>query len=244
MKSKRLGLYFFMIMLFSLFFSSSAYALSKWQADYNKSLGLFKSKKYNSALKFALAAVKENKNPYTLELTGNILQFLKKFKSSSRYFKSSIAAVISNSSKTASKSRIEVKNKTKFIKMVKNNIGLNYLLVGNILLKKDDTETAIQSYKKGMPYASGKHLSDMLMLNSALAYETNGKFKYAINYAKKVIANDPKNAFAYFIKGRGEYGLKEVSISIKDLKSALKLDPSNTMFKKSLKTAELAEKNR
>ncbi len=225
------------------FLTSSAFAMQKWQANYDKSLKLFKSKKYDSALKFALTGVKENKNPYTLELTGNILQLLKKFKSSSRYFKKSIAAAVSGSTKTGSKEQIIVKNKMKFIKMVKNNIGLNYLLTGNMLLRKAKTKAAIKSYKEGMTYADEKRLSDILMLSSALAYENLGKFNNAVNYAKKVTDNDPKSAFAYFIKGRGEYDLKEIDASIKDLKKALKLKPENKLFKKSLKTAELTEKS-
>ncbi len=219
---------------FIAFSPISAHALLKWQVSYKKSLGLLKSKKYDSALKEAKKALKENKNPYTLELNGNILQFLKRFKLSNHYFKKSLAyAVFNASKKSSSDKRID-----KFISMAKNNIGLNYLLIGNYLLKENKTENALNSYKKGLAYANAKRLKNMLMLNSAIGYEKISKFKLARNYAKKVIVNSPKNPFAYFIMGRAEYGLNELDLAAENFKSAVGLLPSNKIFKKALKTAE------
>ncbi len=235
-------LYLFAALMFSLLlimsYSASSYALSKWQTNYNKSLELLKSKKYGSALKEAQIALKENRNPYTLELTGNILQFLKKYNSSNRYFKEAVALFIAGAGKNSSKKAPDKKTADRFIKMVKNNIGLNYLFIGNNLLKKNNVKEAINTYKKGLTYASERHLSNMLMLNSAMGYENIDKFRPATLLADKVIANNPKNPFAYFVKGRAEYSLNELDASIADLNTAASIDPSNDLFKNALEMAK------
>jgi hypothetical protein len=42
------------------------------------------------------------------------------------------------------------------------------------------------------------------------------------------------NSYAYFIKGRAEYGMDELSISLKDLSAAHKLDPENKMIENAI----------
>ncbi len=217
-----------------ILFQTPAYAVSKWQLNYNKAVGFLKIKKYNSALKFAKISLKENKNPYTLQLNGNILQFLKKYKKSNYYFKKSLALIITRVNKKGSTS----KKTDNFIKIIKNNIGVNYLLAGNRQLKKKNIKDAINNYKKGLAFANKKHLTDDLMINAAISYENINKFKPAIYYSKKVVANSPKNAFGYFVKGRAEYGLNELNLSIADLKTAVKLSPSDKLFKSALKLVE------
>ncbi len=217
-----------------ILFQTPAYAMSKWQLNYNKAVGFLKVKKYNSALRYAKTSLKENKNPYTLQLNGNILQFLKKYKKSNYYFKKSLALIITRVNKKGGNN----KKTDNFIKIVKNNIGVNYLLAGNRQLKKKNIKDAINNYKKGLTFANKKHLTDDLMINAAISYENINKFKPAIYYSKKVVANSPKNAFGYFVKGRAEYGLNELNQSIADLKTAVKLSPSDKLFKSALKVVE------
>lgn len=179
----------FIYILFDLFiliagisFSvNTAYALLKWQADYNKAIGLLKNKKYNSALKISKEALKESKNPETYEL-------------------------------------------------------VNYLLTGNNFLRSRKINSAVMLYKEGLKYANDKHLSDILMLNMAMGYENSRlkRFKKAIYYSSRVIKNNPKNSFTYFIKGMAEYGLNELSLSLQDLKAAYKLNPKSKMIKNAI----------
>ncbi|MHB8231931.1 MAG: tetratricopeptide repeat protein [bacterium] len=206
---------------------SYAAAHAKWEANYNKSVSLFKDKKYNSALKTAQEALKENKNPLTYELIANILQFKKQYKLSIDYYKKSIISVLKSKN---------FKNGDKFLSSAKNSIALNYLLIGNNLLKKRKIDSAINFYKKGIGYASQKRLLNFLMLNLAMGYENTNQnhFKKALYYSNKVLKNNPANSYAYFIKGRAEYGLEELNLSLKDLKTAYKLDPKNKMIKNAI----------
>lgn len=212
---------------------------AKWEANYNKSVNLFKNKRYNSALKTAEKALKENKNPLTYELIANILQFKKQYELSINYYKKSIISVLKSKN---------FKNGDKFLSSAKNSIALNYLLIGNNLLKKGKVDSAINYYKKGLGYASEKRLLNFLMLNAAMGYENTNPnhFKKAIFYADKVIKNNPANSYAYFIKGRAEYGLDELNLSLKDLKTAYKFDPKNKMIKSAIHVVkkDIVHKNR
>lgn len=228
---KHLFIYVFslFILIAGISFSAKAsYALLKWQADYNKAIGLFKNKKYNSALKISKEALRESKNPETYELAANVLQFLKEYKLSTHYYKRSLAAVL--------KLNENNKNTGKFIDSVKNSIALNYLLRGNGLLKSGKINPAVMLYKKGLKYANDRHLSDILMLNTAMGYENSkpNHFKKALYYAGNAIKNNPKNAYAYFIKGRAEYSLNELSLSLQDLKTAYKLNPKNRFIQSAI----------
>lgn len=207
---------------------NSSYALLKWQVDYNKVIGLLKNKKYNSALKISKEALKESKNPETYELIANTLQLLKEYKLSSHYYKKSLILVI--------KLNKNNKNTGKFIDSVKNSIALNYLLRGNNLLRSRKINSAIMLYKKGVSYALSKHLSGILMLNMAMGYENSkpDHFKKALYYSNNVIKNNPKNSFAYFIKGRAEYGLNELNLSLQDLKTAYELNPKSKLIQNAI----------
>jgi len=206
---------------------SYAAATAKWEASYNKSVSLFKNKRYDSALRIAKEALKENKNPLTYELIANILQFKKQYELSINYYKKSIISVLRSKN---------FKKPDKFLSSAKNSIALNYLLMGNNLLKKGKVNSAIKLYKNGLGYASEKRLLNFLTLNMAMGYENTNPnhFKKAIFYANKVIKNNPADSYAYFIKGRAEYGLGEPNPSLKDLKTAYKLDPKNKMIKNAI----------
>ena len=228
---KHLFIYVFslFILIAGISFSDKAsYALLKWHADYNKAIGLFKNKKYNSALKISKEALRESKNPETYELAANVLQFLKEYKLSTHYYKRSLAEVLKHNENN--------KNTGKFIDSVKNSIALNYLLRGNNFLKSDKINSAVMLYKKGLKYANDRHLSDILMLNTAMGYENSkpNHFKKALYYAGNAIKNNPKNAYAYFIKGRAEYSLNELSLSLQDLKTAYKLNPKNRFIQSAI----------
>ena len=206
-----------------------SYAASrvKWQTDYNKSVNLLKEKKYGSALKRAKKVLEENKNPFTYELNANILQFMKQYKLSNRYYKKSIILVLKLKN---------LKNVGKFLTSTKNGIALNYLLIGNNLLKKGKADSAIRFYKKGISFASEKQLSNFLMLNLAMSYENTkpAHLKKAIFYADKALKNNPADSNAYFIKGRAEYSMNELNLSLHDLKTAYKFDHKNKMIKKAI----------
>ena len=224
---KHLFIYVFglFILIACISFSVKAsYALLKWQADYSKAIGLLKNKKYNSALKISKEALRESKNPETYELAANVLQFLKEYKLSTHYYKRSLAEVL--------KLNENNKNTSKFIDSVKNSIALNYLLRGNNFLKSGKINPAVMLYKKGLKYANDRHLSDILMLNAAMGYENSkpNHIKKALYYAGNVIKNNPKNAYAYFIKGGAEYSLKELNLSLQDFKTAYKLNPKSKLF--------------
>ena len=213
------------ILIAGISFSAKAsYALLKWQVDYNKAIVLFKNKKYNSALKISKEALRESKNPETYELAANVLQFLKEYKLSTHYYKKSLASIL--------KLNKNNKNTGKFIDSVKNSIALNYLLRGNNLLKSGKINYAIMLYKKGLKYANDRHLSDILMLNTAMGYENSkpNHFKKALYYSNNVIKNNSKNSYAYFIKGRAEYSIGELELSLQDLKTAYKLNPKSKLF--------------
>ena len=226
----------FVYILFNLFilaagvsFSvNTSYALLKWQTDYNKAIASLKNKKYNSALKISKEALRESKNPETYELAANVLQFLKEYKLSTYYYKKSLAEVL--------KLNKNNKNTGKFIDSVKNSIALNYLLRGNGLLKSGKIDPAVILYKKGLKYANDRHLSNMLMLNMAMGYENSkpNHFRKALYYSSNVIKNNPKNSYAYFIKGRAEYSLNELSLSLQDLKTAYKLNPKNRFIQSAI----------
>ena len=205
--------------------ATAAYAVSKvkWETNYDKALNFLKIKKYNSALRYAKKALKENKNAYTYELEANILEFKKQYKASTDYYKKSIISVLKSKN---------FKNPNKFLSSLKNGIALNYLLTGNNLLKARKINDAIKEYKKGISYASEKKLVDFLTLNLAMSYENSNPahLKRAVYYANKIIKNNPKNYFAYFLKGRAEYGLKEFNSSLNDLMHAKKLNPENKMI--------------
>ena len=226
----------FIYILFNLFilvagvsFSVKAsYALLKWQADYNKAIVSLKNKKYNSALKISKEALRESKNSETYELVANVLQFLKEYKLSTHYYKRSLAEVL--------KLNENNKNTGKFIDSVKNSIALNYLLRGNNFLKSDKINSAVMLYKKGLKYANDRHLSNILMLNTAMGYENSkpNHLRKALYYSNSVIKNNSKNSYAYFIKGRAEYGLNELSLSLQDLKTAYKLNPKNKLIQSAI----------
>ena len=65
-----------------------------------------------------------------------------------------------------------------------------------------------------------------------MSYENSNPnhLKKAIICVDKIIKNNPKNYYAYFLKGRAEYGLKEFNSSLKDLTTAKKLNPGNKMI--------------
>jgi len=200
---------------------------AKWVASYNKSVSLFKNKRFNAALKTAQEALRENKNPLTYELIANILQFKKQYESSINYYKKSIISVLKSKN---------FKNRNKFLSSAKNSIALNYLLIGNNLLKKSMVDSAINFYKKGIGYASQKRLLNFLMLNLAMGYENTkpNHFKKAVFYANKVIKNNPVDSYAYFIKGRAEYALGELEHSLRDLKVAYKFNSKNKMISEAI----------
>ncbi|MCL4498298.1 MAG: hypothetical protein M1412_01985 [Deltaproteobacteria bacterium] len=229
---KHLFIYVFslFILIAGISFSAKAsYALLKWQADYAKAVGLLKNKKYNSALKISKEALIESKNPETYELVANVLQFLKEYKLSTHYYKRSLAEVL--------KLNENNKNTGKFIDSVKNSIALNYLLRGNNFLKSGKIDPAVMLYKKGLKYANDRHLSDILMLNTAMGYENSkpNHFRKALYYSNNVIKNNSKNSYAYFIKGRAEYGIDELDLSLQDLKTAYKLNPKNRFIQSAIK---------
>ncbi len=227
-KNFRLFFYSFLCLIsVYIIFSSAigAYAASsvKWQKNYNKAVNFLKNKKYNSALEYAKKALTENKNPYTYELAANILQFKKQYEASTGYYKKSIISVLKSKN---------FKNPNKFLSSVKNGIALNYLLSGNKALKTKRINYSINQYKKGLSYASDKKLVDFLTLNLAMSYENSNPahLKRAIYYANKIIQKNPKNYYAFFLKGRAEYGLKEFNSSLKDLMHAKKLNQGNKMI--------------
>jgi tetratricopeptide (TPR) repeat protein len=225
-----------------LFSASGANASSqtiKWEKNYDKAVNLLKNKKYNLALEYSEEALKENKNPYTYELEANIFQLKKQYNLSTVYYKKSIISVLKSKS---------FKNPNKFLLSLKNGVALNYLLTGNNLLKARKINYAIKQYKKGLSYASNKKLVDFLTLNLVLSYEnsTPAHLKRAIYYANKIIKKNPKNYYAFFLKGRAEYGLKELYSSLKDLETAKKLNPENKMIKEAInvdKKAIIYKKN-
>ena len=202
--------------------SSNAAVSVKWQKNYSKAMIFFKNKQYNSALISAKKALTENKNPYTYELAANILQFKKQYKSSIDYYKKSIIYVLKSKN---------FKNPNKFSSSVKNSIALNYLLIGNNFLKRRKINLAIKSYKKGLSYASKKRLVNFLTLNLAMGYENSSPnhLRKAVYYTNQAIKNNSSNFYAYFLKGRAEYGLKRFNSSLNDLKIANKLNPKNKM---------------
>jgi tetratricopeptide (TPR) repeat protein len=228
-KDLRLFFYSFLcltIFAYIVFLSANgAYAASsvKWEKNYDKAVNFLKNKKYDSALEYANKAVKENKNPYTYELEANILQFKKRYNLSTDYYKRSIIAVLKTKN---------FKNPNKFLSSLKNGTALNYLLTGNNFLKKRRINDAIKQYKKGLSYASEKKLVNFLTLNLAMSYENSAPahLKKAIYYSNKIIKNNPKNYYAFFLKGRAEYGLKEFNSSLEDFTTARKLNPGNKMI--------------
>ena len=144
-KNFRLFFYSFLCLIIPsyIIFSSAAgvYAATsvKWEKNYDKAVNFLKNKKYNSALKYADKSLKENKNPYTYELEANILQFKKHYNLSTVYYKKSIISVLKSKN---------FKNPNKFLSSLKNGAALNYLLIGNNLLKTKKINNAIKQYKK------------------------------------------------------------------------------------------------
>ena len=219
----------FILMAGIPFSVNTSYALLKWQADYAKAVGLLKDKKYNAALKISKEALRESKNPETYELVANVLQFLKEYKLSTHYYQKSLVSIVKLDKNN--------KNTGKYIDLLKNSIALNYLLRGNNFLKSGKINYAVMLYKKGLKYANDRHLSDILMLNTAMGYENfkPNHFRKALYYSNNVIKNNPKNSYAYFIKGRAEYGIDELDLSLQDLKTAYKLNPKSKLIQNAIK---------
>jgi tetratricopeptide (TPR) repeat protein len=221
-----ISIFLFLVFSYIIFpFVTAVYAASsiKWEKNYDKAVNFLKIKKYNSALEYAKKALKENKNAYTYELEANILQFKKQYNLSTVNYKKSIISVLKSKN---------FKNPNKFLSSLKNGIALNYLLTGNKALKTKRINYSINQYKKGLSYATNKKIVDFLTLNLAMSYENSNPahLKRAIYYANKIIQKNPKNYYAFFLKGRAEYGLKEFNSSLKDLMHAKKLNPGNKMI--------------